>query len=182
MEDLTMETIFFKNADFLNNLCIKKTRVEFHEYYAERENEGEIVTRSLVFHDVFYRIGCEVRRIYRFRVYEDIEHVLSKPESELITRWRNMPEINFIYTDKERKLSINLRLTSDDRFHWNVFYTYMGEELMIGTKKAILDADPDKARAQVIGNKIEDFSLMVRLWEMQKKYEEDRKNYKKNMQ
>jgi hypothetical protein len=46
----------------------------------------------------------------------------------------------------------------------------------------MLDADPDNAIAQVIGNKIEDFSLMNRLWEMQKKYEEDRKNYKKNMQ
>lgn len=177
-----METIFFKNADFLNNICIKKTRVEFHEWYAERENEGEIVTRSLVFHDVFYRIGCEVRRIYRFRVNEDIKHVLLKPESELIARWKNVPEINFVYTDKERRLSNNLRVTSEDRFHWNVFYTNMGEELMIGTRKAMLDADQDKARAQVIGNKIEDFSLMERLWEMQKKYEEDRKNYQKNMQ
>jgi hypothetical protein len=177
-----METFFFKNADFLNNICIKKTRVEFHEWYAERENEGEIVTRSLVFHDIFYRIGCEVRRIYRFRVNEDIKHVLLKPERELIARWENVPEINFVYTDKERRLSNNLRLTSEDRFHWNVFYTNMGEELMVGTRKAMLDADPDNAIAQVIGNKIEDFSLMNRLWEMQKKYEEDRKNYKKNMQ
>lgn len=177
-----METIFFKNAEFLNNICIKKTRVEYHEYYAERENEGEIVNRSLVFHDVFYRIGCEVRRIYRFRIYEDFKHVLSKPESELITRWRNVPEINFVYTDKERRLSNSLRLTSDDRFHWNVFYTYMGEELMIGTRKAMLDADPDKAKAQVIGNKIEDYTLMEKLWKIQKKYEEDRKYYKKYMQ
>lgn len=177
-----METIFFKNADFLNNICIKKTRVEYHEWYAERENEGEIVNRSLVFHDVFYRIGCEVRRIYRFRMYEDIEHILSKPESELIARWQNVPEINFIYTDKERRLSNNLRVTSEDRFHWNVFYKYMGKELMIGTRKAMLDADPDKAKAEVIGNKIDDFTRMERLWNIQHKYEEDRKNYQKNMQ
>lgn len=177
-----METIFFKNADFLNNICIKKTRVEYHEWYAERENEGEIVNRSLMFHDVYYRIGYEVRRIYRLRVYEDIEHVLSKPESELITLWRNVPEINFVYTDKERRLCNNLRVTSDDRFHWNVFYTYMGKELMICTRKAMLDADPDKAIAEVIGNKINDFTLIERLWNIQNKYEEDRKNYQKNMQ
>lgn len=177
-----METIFFKNADFLNNICIKKTRVEFHEYYAERENEGEIVTRSLLFHDVFYRIGWEVRRIYRLRVYEDMEHVLSKPESELITRWENAPEINFVYTDIERRLSNSLRLTSDDRFHWNIFYKNMGEELMIGTSKKMLDADPNKAKAQIIGNKIGDFSQMDRLWEREKKYKEDKKNYEKNMQ
>lgn len=177
-----METIFFKNAEFLNNICIKKTRVEYHEWYAERENEGEIVNRSLVFHDVYYRVGYEVRRIYRLRVYEDIEHVLSKSESELITLWRNVPEINFVYTDKERRLCNNLRVTSDDRFHWNVFYTYMGKELMIGKRKAMLDADPDKAKAEVIGNKIDDYTQMVRLWNIQNKYEEDRKNYQKNMQ
>lgn len=73
---------------------------------------------------------------------------------------------------KERRLSNSLRLTSDDCFHWNVFYTYMGEELMIGTRKAMLDADPDKAKAQVIGNKIEDYTLMEKLWKIQKKYED----------
>lgn len=177
-----METIIFKNAEFLNNLCVKKTRVEYHQWYNDGENEGEIVTHSLVFQDVFYRVGCEVRRIYRLRVYEDVEHILAMTESELISRWRNVPEINFIYADKERRLGENLRVTSDDRFHWNVFYKYMGEELRIRAKKAMLDADPDKAKAQIIGNKIEDFSLMEKLWKTAKKYKDDLENYKKNMQ
>ena len=175
-----METIIFKNAEFLNNLCVKKTRVKYHQWYNDGENEGEIATQSLVFQDVFYRVGCEVRRIYRLRVYEDVEHILAMTESELISRWRNVPEINFIYADKERRLGKTIRVTSDDRFHWNVFYTYMGEELSIGTKKAMLDADPDKAKAQIIGNKIEDFSLMEKLWMTEKKYKDDLKNYKKN--
>lgn len=177
-----METIIFKNAEFLNNLCVKKTRVEYHQWYNDGENEGEIVTHSLVFQDVFYRVGCEVRRIYRLRVYEDVEHILAMTESELITRWRNVPEINFIYADKERRLGENIRVTSDDRFHWNVFYKYMGEELNIGAKKVMLDAEPDKAKAQIIGNKIEDFSSMENLWMTAKKYKEDLKNYEKNMQ
>lgn len=177
-----METIIFKNAEFLNNLCVKKTRVEYHQWYNDGENEGEIVTHSLVFQDVFYRVGCEVRRIYRLRVYEDVEHILAMSESELITRWKNVPEINFIYADSERRLGDNLRVTSDDRFHWNVFYKYMGEELSIGSKRVMLDADPDKAKAQIIGNKIEDFSLIVKLWKTAKKYKDDRKNYQKNMQ
>jgi hypothetical protein len=177
-----METIIFKNAEFLNNLCVKKTRVEYHQWYNDGENEGEIVTHSLVFQDVFYRVGCEVRRIYRLRVYEDVEHILAMTESELITRWRNVPEINFIYVDNERRLCETIRVTSDDRFHWNVFYKYMGEELSIGAKEAMLDADPDKAKAQIIGNKIEDFSLMEKLWKTAKKYKEDLKNYEKNMQ
>lgn len=177
-----METIIFKNAEFLNNLCVKQTRVEYHQWYNDGENEGEIVTHSLVFQDVFYRVGCEVRRIYRLRVYEDVEHILAMTESELITRWRNVPEINFIYADSERRLGENLRVTSDDRFRWNIFYKYMGEELSIGAKKVMLDADPDNAKAQIIGNKIEDFSLMERLWKTAKKYQEDLKNYEKNMQ
>lgn len=45
----------------------------------------------------------------------------------------------------------------------------------------MLDADPDKAKAQIIGNKIEDVSLMERLWKTAKKYKEDLKNYEKNM-
>lgn len=49
-------------------------------------------------------------------------------------------------------------------------------------KRVMLDAEPDKAKAQIIGNKIEDFSSMENLWMTAKKYKEDLENYKKNMQ
>lgn len=95
-----MELVRFNTKDFKNNIAVKQSAVEYNFAFYTKDGERVIVTDKILFNDIYFRCNHEVRRIFRIRVGDNLDLFLQSSTEELIRRFHESEEINFVYDEK----------------------------------------------------------------------------------